>query len=373
MNVFELIFTDYTLKVVMFGAFFLGLSSGALGSFAVLRQQSLLGDAISHAALPGVAIIFLITQTKSPIVLLLGAGLAGWIGTLFVMAITRTTRIKRDAALGIVLAVFFGFGLVLLTIIQRLPSANKAGLDTYLFGSAATLLIGDVKLMAILGLMVLSLLIIFWKEFKLLTFDQDYAKSLGLPIRSMEIFLTTLIVVAIVIGLQTVGVVLMSAMLVAPAAAARQWTDRLSLMVLLSALFGALSGMAGAVTSSVFDNLPTGPTIVVYVSMVVLFSIFLAPHRGLCWDMIRQYRHRRSIRMNTMLRNLLLFSEIPNNPFHPHDLSALKAIGRSALNKTIRDLQKEGYVRQFEDQRWALTPQGFKKAKTLVAETESYQ
>jgi manganese/zinc/iron transport system permease protein len=223
--------TDYTLRTVALGAAALGLTSGALGSFAVLRKQSLLGDAISHAALPGIALAFLFTGSKATPVLVAGAAVAGWLGTLAVMKITGATRVKEDSALGIVLSVFFGFGLVLLTYVQKRPDASQAGLDRFLFGQAATLLHRDVLLISGLGAAALLGAALFWKEFKLLAFDPDYGASLGFPMRAVDVILTTLLVVSIVIGLQTVGVVLMSAMVVAPAAAARQWTDRMGRMV----------------------------------------------------------------------------------------------------------------------------------------------
>lgn len=375
-NMFEIIphiFSDYTLRIVALGAVTIGITAGCLGSFAVLRQQSLLGDAIAHATLPGVCIAFLLTESKSSLVLLIGAGLAGWIGTLFLMLITRNTRVKKDAALGIILSVFFGFGLVLLTIVQKLPSATKAGLDKFLFGNAATLLHDDLITIFGLSLFVLITLILFWKEFKLCVFDEDYANCIGINTTFIDVLLTTLIVIAIVIGLQTVGVVLMSAMLVAPAAAARQWTDRLSIMILLSAIFGSISGLCGAITSSLISHMPTGPTIVVYLSLFVVFSLCLAPRRGLLWDYIRRKRNREEIQTTTMLKNLLLFSEInTNNPFHPHDIKALEAIGRGAIQHTMEDLKQRGWAKQFEDKRWALTPTGLREAKLLTEEYEKH-
>ena len=252
MDLFQQLFTDYTLRTVALGAATLGAVSGALGTYAVLRRQSLLGDAISHAALPGIALAFLLTGSKLPLVLMLGAALAGWLATLLVMAVVSTTRIKYDSALGLMLSVFFGFGLVLLTFIQKLPNANQAGLDTFLFGQAAALVQRDVVTMAGLGGVALLAMGCFWKEFKLLSFDAEFGKSLGFPVRWLDVGLTTLLVIAIVIGLQTVGVVLMSAMIIAPPAAARQWTDRLGLMVMLSMLFGALAGVSGALLSAGF-------------------------------------------------------------------------------------------------------------------------
>jgi manganese/zinc/iron transport system permease protein len=287
----DLVF-DYTFRTVALGSATLGLVSGVLGAFAVLRKRSLLGDAISHAALPGVALAFLLTGSKAPLVLVLGAAIAGWIGTLVVMAVVRNSRIKEDAALGIVLSVFFGFGMVLLTFIQKLPTASQAGLDKFLFGQAATMVQRDVETMAALGAVAVGMVILLWKEFKLLSFDPEFAASVGYPVRWLDVILTSLIVIAIVVGLQAVGVVLMSAMIVAPAAAARQWTERLGRMVILAGAFGALVGVAGAVTSSLVARLPTGPTIVLYMTGVVLLSLLLAPGRGILAKARRQSRQR---------------------------------------------------------------------------------
>ncbi len=290
----DLIF-DYTLRTVALGAAVIGIVAGALGAFAVLRRHSLVGDAMSHAALPGIAIAYLITGEKSNVVLLTGAALAGWLATLAVLGIVRTSRVKFDGALGLVLSVFFGFGLMLLTYIQRQPDASQAGLDKFLFGQAATMIQSEVQNMAIVGAAALLVLFILWKSFKLLSFDSDFAATIGYPVRILDVLLTTLIVVAIVLGLQAVGVVLMSAMIVAPAAAARQWTNRLGVMVLLSALFGALAGVSGATISSTQTQLPTGPVIVVCVSAIVLFSLCFAPNRGLLWAWFARRRKREEL------------------------------------------------------------------------------
>lgn len=284
MQIFLHLFSDYTLRTVAIGTAILGIVSGALGSYAVLRKQSLVGDAISHAALPGICLAFLITDSKTPLVMIVGASLAGWLGILVVTAIVRNTRIKEDAALGIILAVFFGVGIVLLTLIQKMPNANQAGLDKFLFGQAAALLERDIKTMGIISIMVISLTFLFWKEFKLLCFDPTFGASLGFPMKILDILLMTLIVIAIVIGLQAVGVVLMSAMVVAPASAARQWTNRLAIMVCLAAFFGAIAGVTGAIISSTTTRIPTGPMIVVCASVIFLFSLAFAPNRGLVWQ-----------------------------------------------------------------------------------------
>lgn len=357
---------DYTLRVVAAGSAVLGLVSGVLGSFALLRRQSLLGDALSHAALPGIALAFLLTGSKSPLTLLLGAGAAAWLAALLINGVTRTTRIKTDAAMGVVLSVFFGAGLVLLTYIQRLPDAGKAGLDSFLFGQAAALLTRDVVVMAVLGGAVLVAVGLLWKQFKLLTFDPGFASSLGLPVRVLEIILTTLLVVAIVIGLQTVGVVLMSALVVAPAAAARQWTNRLGAMVILSGIFGAVAGVTGAVISSSVDRLPTGPTIVLVALTLVAISILFAPRRGIVMGALRTRRSRSRVRSEVVLAGLYLLS-LHHEERHPHTSEAIAALRfRSAyVDSSLEALAGAGMVSKV-DGGWVITEAGVSEATRLL-------
>jgi len=363
----DLVF-DYTLRTVALGSGVLGLASGALGAFAVLRRQSLLGDAISHAALPGIAIAFLLTGSKAPLVLVLGAAAAGWLATLLVGGILRSSRVKADSALGLTLSVFFGFGMVLLTFIQRRPDATQAGLDKFLFGQAATLLARDVISMAVLGAAALVVVLVLWKEFKLLAFDPDFAASLGFPARRLDVLLTTLLVVAIVSGLQTVGVVLMSAMIVAPAAAARQWTDRLGRMIALSALFGAAAGVSGAMISSLTARLPTGPVIVLCATAIVVFSLACAPNRGLLWQAARSQRSRRRLHADTVLANLYHLAVQHERPEEaPHARAVLRAMGAGpGARRALLALQARGLVRRAGEDAWALTPAGVATARALV-------
>lgn len=368
MELLHNLFFDYTLRTVAQGSATLGIVSGALGTYAVLRKQSLLGDAISHAAWPGIALAFLLTGSKVPLVLVLGAAAAGWIGTLFVMGIVNTTRIKDDSALGLVLSVFFGFGLVLLTaFIQKMPNANQAGLDKFLFGQAAALVERDVKTMASLGIIALLIMMVFWKDFKLLSFDPDFGASLGFRMRWLDVLLTTLIVIAIVLGLQTVGVVLMSAMVVAPAAAARQWTDRLGVMVSLSALFGAVAGVSGALISSSTARIPTGPTIVLCISAIVLVSMTLAPNRGLVWNWIRHQRNRRQLRVEMVLDDLHALTLQHNDLEYRHSVRVLNAMsaGRGGVKRSLEELEARGWAHRVGTE-WVLTPKGLAEAERLA-------
>ncbi len=368
MDVLAQLFTDYTLRNVALGAATLGLVSGALGSFAVLRRQSLLGDAISHAALPGIALAYLLTGTKASLILMLGAGLAGWLGTLLVMAITQMTRIKYDSALGLILSVFFGFGLMLLTFLQRQPDANQAGLETFLWGQAAALVQRDVVTMLVVGALTLVCLALAWKEFKLLAFDAEFGRSLGFRMRWVDIALTTLLVIAIVLGLQTVGVVLMSAILIAPAAAARQWTDRLGMMVLIAAVFGATAGVSGAWLSSATTGLPTGPTIVLCASVLFVVSMLLAPNRGLVWRRWRHWRNSRQLRRDAILLDLYALARQHAERHHPHDKAVLDVMNPADVDtRRILDvLAAQELVEQVDDRRWALTTVGRIRAETLL-------
>ena len=356
------LFDDYTLRTVALGSAALGITSGALGTFAVLRRQSLLGDAISHAALPGVALAFLLTGSKAPLVLVAGAALAGLVGTLLVMAVTRTSRVKYDSALGIVLAVFFGAGLVLLTFIQRRPDASQAGLDRFLFGQAAGLLQRDLVTMAVLGGIALAVMLLVWKELKLLVFDPDFGASLGFPMRALDVLLTSLLVIAIVIGLQTVGVVLMAAMVIAPAAAARQWTNRLGLVVGGAAAFGALAGVAGSVLSAETERLPTGPTIVLCVTAVVVVSLLFAARRGLVWTALRARRDRRRLRLAAVLDDLVALERQHPDAVRGHSAAVLSVMSGGA-HASLEELERRGHVRRLGDDEWALTEAGREEAK----------
>jgi manganese/zinc/iron transport system permease protein len=269
------------LVTVALGTALLGALAGALGPFAVLRKQSLMGDVLSHAALPGICIGFLIAGQRSLPAILAGALVAGLLAAALIQAILRFTRIKPDAAMGIALSTFFALGVVLLSHIQQSGGAAQAGLSSFLFGQAAAMLSSDLVLLGGLAVAATLFLAVFWKDLKLITFDPDYARALGRPAGLMQAALAAATAVAIVAGLQVVGVVLMVALLIAPAVAARQWVEGLLPMVLLSAAIGAASGVTGAMLSSSARGLATGPVIVLVAAGVVLISLLLSPRRGI--------------------------------------------------------------------------------------------
>jgi manganese/zinc/iron transport system permease protein len=349
---------DYTLRVVALGAATLGIVSGALGTFAVLRRQALVGDAISHAALPGVALAYLATGSKGSLALMIGAALTGFAAVLLVGAVVRTTRVKQDAALGIWLSVFFGLGLVLLTYLQRRPDASQAGLDRFLFGQAATLLREDVITMAVAGGIALLVMLLLWKELKLLAFDHEFGASLGLRMRAVDIVLTGLLVVAIVIGLQTVGAVLMASMIVAPAAAARQWTDHLGAMAVLAAVFGALAGVAGAVASAEVARLPTGPTIVVFATLLVVVSLLAAPRRGLVSRALGARAAREGLGLSAVLADLDQLERRHEGPVQGHHAVTIAVMEQADAGVALAELERRGLVERVPGDLWQLTDRG---------------
>jgi len=360
---------DYTLRTVALGSAALGAVSGTLGVFAVLRREALLGDAISHAALPGIVLAFMLTGSKATILLVAGAFAAGWVGMGLMRVVTRHTRVPSDSALGIVLSVFFGLGLMLLTFVQKRPDAAQAGLETFLFGQAATLLQGDVVVIVGLGLVSVAVVSLLWKEFKVLSFDPEFGASLGYPMERIELLLTTVLVLAIVIGLQTVGVVLMAAMVVAPAAAARQWTDGLGTMVWLAALFGGLAGAVGAVLSST-ARLPTGPAIVLAASFFVAVSMGFAARRGLAWRWLQARRRRSAIRRDTVLADLYALYLQHGRLDHGHPVAVLEAMSeaREGALGSLQALAEDGLARRFGDGSWGLTDAGRQAAARRLAE-----
>lgn len=296
MNIISLLVSDYTFRTIALGCMLLGSVSGMLGCFAVLRKQSLLGDAVSHASLPGVCLAFLIIRSKNTEILLLGALAIGLICIGLIQTIQNYTKIKFDSALAFILSVFFGLGLVLLSYLNKLPGANKSGLNKFIFGQASTFVERDVRLMLYTGIILLIVIILFWKEFKIVTFDSEFAKTLGFPSRKIEILISVLIVITVIIGIQAAGVILISSMIISPAVAARQWTNRLSVMVILSGIFGGIAGLTGTLISITESNLPTGPVIVLVISLIVVFSILFSPKRGILSRILINSKKRKVFR-----------------------------------------------------------------------------
>ncbi|WP_266205184.1 metal ABC transporter permease [Pontibacter kalidii] len=361
-------FADANVRYVTLGSVLLAGSSAVVGCFTLLRKRALVGDAVAHAVLPGVCLAFILSGTKNPFILLLGAFITGWISLLTIDFITSRSRIKEDTAIGLVLSVFFGIGILLLTAIQHSGNAAQSGLDKFLFGKAASLVGEDLIAFSLVAVLLLVATLLFYKELTLLCFDQAYAKTIGYPVRALELLLTTLTVFAVVVGIQAVGVVLMAAMLITPAAAARFWTDRLSLMLVLAALIGAFSGVAGAYVSYTAPAMPTGPWIVLIVSMIAILSFAFAPGKGWVSRLLRQRRNKTLILEENLLKLLYQLGEQRQGTLAPHTFQEIlerRAIPKKQAAAGLRKLKNQGYLMKTPEG-WLLTGQGQRRGERVV-------
>ncbi|OUM88553.1 MAG: hypothetical protein BAA01_05525 [Bacillus thermozeamaize] len=367
-------FLDKNFQWVMMACVLLGISSGILGCFALLRKYSLMGDAVAHAALPGIAIAFILYGAKSLGVFIIGAAIAGLIGSLCISLITRYSRIKQDAALAIILSVFFGFGTVLLTKIAQSGKGNQAGLDAFLFGKAASLIGSDVQIMAIVtGALILVSFLLF-KEMKLLAFDPDFGRGIGLPMTFLEVLLMLMLVLSVVIGLQAVGVVLMSALLIIPAVAARYWTEKLHIMVIIAGTIGACAGFLGTFLSALTPRMPTGPVIVLTAAAMFVISLLFAPNRGLAAKMIRHLQLRYEVSMNHILQTLYELAEhdvVNGHSIRSYTLEQIKKqrpMPERLVKRCLNKLAQRGWIVQTQPGMWTLTPRGIQEAYAVTLE-----
>jgi manganese/zinc/iron transport system permease protein len=359
----ELLPLSYTDSIVLIGAVILGVSAGVLGAFAVLRQRSLVGDALSHAALPGVCIAFIATGAKDATTLAIGAAVVGVIASGLILAIERTGRIRPDAAIGVVLTGFFSLGIVMLTFLANFNNSSQAGLDKYLFGQAAGLLASDIAIMGALCAASLGLVAIAFRPLKTALFDLGFAGSIGLPVRLLELAMTAMLVVAVVIGVRTVGAILMVAMLIVPTVTARQLTSRLSTLLIVAGMTGALVGTAGSLISTGAE-VPTGPVIVLVGFAVALAAILFSPGRGVAWKARRVVAERRRA-LNEGVMIDLETAVHSGAPPTPRELASLSGRSYTAVKRALRDLDRAGTLSR-DGERIYLSESGAAQVHTLL-------
>tara|TARA_R110002096_G_scaffold435973_1_gene664734 strand:- start:26004 stop:27296 length:1293 start_codon:yes stop_codon:yes gene_type:complete len=361
-------FADPNVRTVSFGTLFLGMCASVVGSFAFLRKRSLIGDAVAHAILPGIAIAFMLFQTKNPFVLMGGALLSGWLAILLIEYLSKNSKLKPDTTIGLVLSVFFGIGILLLTSIQHSGAGNQAGLDQFLFGKAASMTESDLIAYSSVAAFLLLITVLFFKEFKILCFNPDFAKSAGLPIRKLNFILSTITVLAISIGIQSVGVVLMAALLITPSAIARSWTNSLIIMIVIAGLTGAFSGLVGSYISYAAPNMPTGPWIVMCLSIMAMFSLFLAPKRGVLARLLQQRKNRKKILSENLLKSFYHLSErsqFKSLEFKKEELLEMRRFSEGEFSLAIQTLKKKYFVIP-KNHFYGLSLKGMEEAKRVV-------
>ncbi|MCR8658816.1 metal ABC transporter permease [Paenibacillus endoradicis] len=288
-------FLSYNAQWVLLSTLLLGMASGLIGTLSYWKRQSLMSDTLSHAALPGVIFGFLVAGSKNMPLMLIGAAISALLGAWLISWITSSTRVKEDAAMGIILSVFFGLGIMLLTYVNRMPGGGQSGLDNFIFGQAASMVSNDVKWLCVLAVIVICIVGLLYKEWKLFLFDSAFAQGLGLSIRWMNAIYTAVLVLVIVIGIQAVGVILMAALLIIPAVSARYWTQSFRLVLILSAAIGGLSGVLGTFVSTLGSGWPTGPFIVIAASSIFIISLTFGTSKGLLMVYIQRQQQRKQL------------------------------------------------------------------------------
>lgn len=397
---------DYNTRIVLLGTLLLGVTSGIIGTFMLLRRQALIGDVVSHSALPGVAIAFLIGEAVAPGSgrslhwLLVGAAATGLLAVVCVGVIRRYSVVKPDAALATVLGVFFGFGAVLFKTVQELPTGNQAGLQQFILGSASTMIAADVVIIAKATAVVLVLSLLLFKELAILSFDEDFAAAQGWPVGLLDLGLTGLVVGITVIGLESVGI-LMVALLITPPTAARFWTDNFARMTLAGAAIGGVSAVSGSLLSAMIPRLAGGPTIVLAGTVFFILSMLFGTQRGIVKRWRRHIRNRKRIGRDDLLRAIyeIIESRLPaaeggdttGRPdslpasFHVSQEMAAEEVARYSrqavqLSELIRHrlwsprrvrmliaaAESEGIVRMDSENGWRLTSAGAAAARRAV-------
>lgn len=381
----------YNTRVVLAGTIMLGMCGGVVGAFMLLRKKSLVGDVASHAALPGIGLAYLIVERVSPgngkslPWLLVGASLSAAAGVITTNLIQRIRLIKEDASLAIVLGLFFGAGVVLLTIIQSMTTGTAAGLNDFIFGKTAAMTQSDVFLIGAASVVVLLVCVAMFKELTVLCFDQEYAAALGWPAKTLDLLLTALVVAVTVIGLQSVGLLLVVALLIIPPTAARFWTNRLAPMVVISSLIGGLSAAIGVLLSANIENLAAGPIIVLAGSTAFVFSLLFGSARGTIWlwrkqwltsqrkgqlDLLRAcYEEVERSMPPEQMSGMSSARDVPDLTPYAISLDALIAArswSAGRVTRLIRSAIEEGWLRRDSDGQFRLTHTGARLAARAV-------
>lgn len=355
-------------QMVVAGTLLLCGMAALVGCFTFLRKRSLVGDAVSHSVLPGICLAFLLSGEKNPLILLLGALATGLLSLILMEALSRNRLTRPDTAISLMLSFFFGLGILLLTYIQHQGNASQAGLDKFIFGKAASITEADVQLFLISGIIITAAVIVLLRGFYLISFDEDYARVTGFPIKLLRLALSVLTVWTVAIGIQAVGVVLMAALLITPALAARFWTHSIGKMLIIAAIFGMISGYTGSFVSYLAPAMPTGPWIVVMATIIAIISMFLAPERGL----YARWKIRSRNQEKTLLENILkLFYQIgeKSNQLQgtilEEDLLNNRAFGPQELQSGLRKLTSLGLL-EHSLHAYRLTNKGLAEAQRVV-------
>lgn len=361
-------FSDPNVRYVVFGISLLMASSALLGTFALLQKRALVGDAISHAALPGLCAAFILSGDKNPLALVVGAFVAGWLALTVINTISKHPRVSQDTAIAVVLTSFFGLGMLLLTHIQQSGNAAQAGLNNFLLGKAISLVGKDVNTLTALSVLIIVVMVIFFKELSLVCFDKNFARAIGMPVGLVEFVLTSVSVLAIVVGIRAVGIVLMSAMLITPAAAARFWANKLRNIIFIAIAIGISSGVLGSFVSYVLPAMPTGPWVVIVATAIAYLSFIFAPKKGILARRFAKLRHQNKIVEENILKALYELGSNEGNTRKAQIVHAIlqsKPMPMKKFLKFSKKLKSKNLLAQ-EGEWYALTDAGVEAGKKVL-------
>ncbi|GMQ23773.1 metal ABC transporter permease [Algoriphagus sp. oki45] len=342
-------FQDPSILWVVLGITLLGIGSAYVGTFSFLDKKALLGDAISHAVLPGICLGFILAGEKNPVYIVTGAFVSGGIATFLSTWLKRNTKLSEDAIIATILSVFFGIGIVMLTALQKSGNPEIAGLNTFIFGNAIGISEKDLMLYGGLALFIILVLTFFLKEFRLMVFDREFGDSIGFPMKSISFSFNVLMILAVVIGIQAIGVVLMAALLITPGSAARFWTDRLGTLLILAALFSVISGVMGTYISFVLPQMPTGPWVVVFLSLIALISFLFSPKSGMLFRFFARKKYLRKTHREHLLKALYKALEEGRKSLPIEEIYELYPYHKPQTQSGIKDLKQNNYINQNQE------------------------
>ncbi|OYX16449.1 MAG: zinc ABC transporter permease, partial [Algoriphagus sp. 32-45-6] len=339
-------FQDPSILWVVLGITLLGVGSAYVGTFSFLDKKALLGDAISHAVLPGICLGFILAGEKNPIYIVTGAFLSGGLATFLSSWLKKNTKLSEDSIIATILSVFFGVGIVLLTALQKSGNPEIAGLNTFIFGNAIGISESDLMIYAGLSLTIIMVLSLLLKEFRLMVFDPSFGKAIGFPISGIRFIFNVLMILAVVIGIQAIGVVLMAALLITPGAAARFWTDRLQPLLILAAVFSVISGILGTYISFVIPQMPTGPWVVVFLSLFALISFLFSPKTGLVFRFFSRQKYLKKTHRDHLLKALYKGLEEGRKGLSIEEIYELYPFQLKQIKDSIEDLKQINFITQ---------------------------
>lgn len=358
-------FQDANITNVVIGTLLLGFTCGIVGVLVVLSKKALIVDAVSHSVLPGICVGFMMAGVKNPLYLILGGMSAGAISVFLVDWFSKKSRIKKDAAIAITLSVMFSFGVILLSIIQHSGNANQSGLSDFLFGNAATILASDLTIFGVMCITVLLVIPIFFNHFKIALFDAGFAKTIGLNEKLIQSLISGLIVISTAIGIQTVGIILMSALIITPASSAFFWTNNFKKSIVISGVFAAISSVLGVFVSYLSPDMPTGPWIIVILSSIAIFSALFSK-KGLLTKNLRGRRNKQKILSDNILKFLYKQATLKGSKsLSAQQISELKNIPLQQVKKGLTKLRASAFIVK-GGEKWSLTEKGFSDAKRII-------